>query len=121
MKAVFSNGRNFTYTGKRAVKAAWLIVFPDGSELTGFSASEKSALSTCRQNLRLSNGVPLIESARSYHPDAIAYYCKVFGVKNMRQVKVECKRRCDDFESKCVIEVVKAFAEPAYKANIINE
>ena len=54
--ATFSNGHVDTYKGDRNVKAAWMIVTPEGKIVSGHSLDRAKAEKTARQNAGLISG-----------------------------------------------------------------
>tara|TARA_R110000823_G_C15584805_1_gene463501 strand:- start:184 stop:525 length:342 start_codon:yes stop_codon:yes gene_type:complete len=107
--ATFSNGHTDTYKGKRDVKAAWMLVAPDGSVYSGHSlnaaASDKTASSKVSEINRVGETrYPQRSSAVTFH--YFAKDAKKAGFDKVEDWFEANKKAAADFRAACIIEVI---------------
>lgn len=107
--ATFSNGHTDTYQGKRDVKAAWMIVFPDGGIESGHSIDRARAEKTARSSASQCSGVGQTLHAGAVPPHYAVYRDRVAkreGFRNFREYNKHVKEKRAEFVANCTIEVI---------------
>ena len=115
--ATFSNGLTDEYKGQRPVKAAWMIVFPDGKTLSGHSNNLPTAEKTART--KAAECFYMDPAAQGFHYQSLKAMAKWMhamprvreilketGFKSVREHDAALAAARAAFVAKCKIEVV---------------
>lgn len=105
--AIFSNGHTDTYNGKRAVKAAWMVVLPNGQIISGHSYDRVTAEKTARSNATLrchlgDRGV-VTRTSNSIWAHKVA---REAGFPSLNALLADNTRLRNEFVAQCRFEVV---------------
>jgi len=104
--ATFSNGHTDTYKGKRDVKAAWMVILPDGGILSGHSLDRRRAESTARNAAGSFNYLPI---PRVMHSGSTAFYTRLaqdHGCRGINEYRAKIAAERATYVQACTIEVI---------------
>ena len=109
--AIFSNGHRDEYKGRRDVKAAWMLITPNGGITSGHSLDRSSAENTASSAISNENphSVWGLNTRRPMHQGQIAYYTKMArdaGFDSIRAYKAYVAEKSASFRASCKIEIV---------------
>ena len=106
----FSNGHTDVYKGRRDVKAAWMIIFPNGHISSGHSLDRARAEKTARNNAAEGRrGEASWYNVRNAHVGYHAMRTKRAREKGYNSFKewLDAERAATaDFVADCIIEIV---------------
>lgn len=110
--AKFSNGHTDVYKGKRPVKAAWMIVSPDGEIRSGHSLDKAKARKTAEGNMAYLRARP--DCIRKMNPRptvaAMQYFAKLarehYGFSSYKAAYADGQAKMAAFRATCKIEVI---------------
>tara|TARA_R100000655_G_scaffold105870_1_gene154518 strand:- start:605 stop:952 length:348 start_codon:yes stop_codon:yes gene_type:complete len=106
----FSNGHQHQYTGKRAVTAAWMVVTPSDTIISGHSIDAKTAEKTARAAAADRSKLSVLYNAKGAVP--LGYlqrrekHAHDKGYKSHRDLVQSVKRGRAAFVERCHIEIV---------------
>lgn len=106
--AVFSNGQQDEYKGRRDVKAAWQLTLPNGGTVSGHSYDRASAEKTARSHIS-QNSPAHYPHARGLRTCHYAMYWEKIARKQGKTVKqlvAEGRAENEAFAAKCKIEII---------------
>lgn len=107
--ANFSNGHSDKYNGKRDVKAAWMIILPDGRIVSGHSLDRAKAEKTARSTISHYTPEWLPSTRQLQYANYAAYWtvqAKKDGFSSLKAMIAAGKAKNAEFSAKCKIEVV---------------
>jgi len=106
--ATFSNGHVDVYKGKRDVKAAWMVIYPNGGFESGHSYDRASAEKTARSHISQNSPAYYPSPIKLRYAHTAAYWEKIARKqgKTVRQIVEEGKKQNAEFAAACKIEIV---------------
>jgi hypothetical protein len=111
--ATFSNGLVDVYKGKRDVKAAWMVILPNGKIISGHSYDRDTAQKTAEGNAM--TGAPHLLKMSGTRgrdivtPAAAAYFAKIakdHGFADRKAYNADAEIRRAAWRAACKIEIV---------------
>lgn len=108
--ARFSNGHVDPYKGRRAVKAAWMIVTPEGEIESGHSLDRATAEKTARNHASTAAGITRRFPGRGVlpaHYQALRHREAIkAGYRSDREFEAALSAKRSAFVAACTIEIV---------------
>lgn len=112
LTATFSNGFTDTYKGDRDVRAAWMVILPNGKVMSGHSRDVATARKTAENNIPFHGGdrfhyQSLKAMAKWAHMQVqVRKILKETGFKSVREHDAARSAARAAFVAQCKIEVV---------------
>lgn len=112
--AKFSNGYELSYTGKRAVSAAWLVTDKEGNIVSeGFSKNKETAMKTIKANPVLTQQKHsaktylITRKSLSHHKAHVAGLAKQHGFVSVADWAEHAKAQNEAYFNSLTIEIVE--------------